>query len=212
MLTCQSINRPTSVFILDLAVHDMMIHLNRRKGEDSRDYSIRRLLQAHYDGIMGQFRRLGNLFGLDEASVEDLSHEAMLIALRKCHQLKDVSSFKPWLMTIFRNSCLADIKKSRFFQNEGLEGLEDQASPSESLVDPGRLDDLYLYRELGRRVSKMKNQTQALVIRKYFFDEMTAPEIAAEMGLKLNTVYSHVYRGQRRLLRDDPMRSVASCD
>ncbi len=147
------------------------------------------LYAAHFDFVWRSARRLGVL----PAQLDDVVQETFLVAYRRLAEFEGRSSERTWLFGIVlrvakthRRSLgrkaaeplLLDVRDDRAGADEALEAGQARAVLEHLL---GALDEdrraVFILAEL---------------------EEMTAPEIASALGVKLNTVYSRL-----RLARKD---------
>ncbi|MFA6593784.1 MAG: sigma-70 family RNA polymerase sigma factor [Candidatus Buchananbacteria bacterium] len=136
----------------------------------------------------------------NEAEAEDLTQVTFIKVWRGIGKFKRRKNFKVWLFTIAKNSALDFLKKKKplnfsFFENdEGDNILE------ETLADPQPLpDEIFKRHDLGSlltaAVSRLPDKSQP-IIRLYYVDGFSLPEIAEITGQPLNTIKSR----QRRAL------------
>ncbi len=129
--------------------------------------------------------------------VDDLVHDAFLLALRQLHTLRDSSRFGAWLAAIARNRA-TDYHRRAVEEVELPESLsEDQVAGStggsvRSLeVDDEAAHLLAVIRELP------ETYREPLLLR--LVEGMTGPEIAARTGLTPGSVRVYLHRGMQQL-------------
>ena len=127
----------------------------------------------------------------DDAS--DVAQESLLRALRFFDGFRG-GAFRPWLLTIVRNTYLTWIQKN---QPQALTPLEDDtesrgANPEELLLE--RVDGERLRRALD---DLPREYREVIVLRE--LEELSYKEIAEIAGIPIGTVMSRLARARRRL-------------
>ena len=127
----------------------------------------------------------------DDAS--DVAQESLLRALRFFDGFRG-GAFRPWLLTIVRNTYLTWIQKN---QPQALTPLEDDtesrgANPEELLLE--RVDGERLRRALD---DLPREYREVIVLRE--LEELSYKEIADIAGIPIGTVMSRLARARRRL-------------
>jgi RNA polymerase sigma-70 factor (ECF subfamily) len=166
------------------------------------DAEVAALFQSHADFVWRVLKRLGT----PEADVEDALQEVFLVVARKLPEYEERGGMRAWLFTIARQVAQHARRASerRKERHRGLSMLDAPEDPHAALertqaaalvnrflaeLDPGQADVFYLAEVEG----------------------LTAPEIAAALGIKLNTVYARLRlsraRFERALRRQGDWRS-----
>jgi RNA polymerase sigma factor (sigma-70 family) len=121
------------------------------------------------------------------ASAEDLLQDTVLLAFRRRDTLKNVDSFKPWLLQIARNLC------NEYYRRHGLppdlpldDGMAGAASQSSER-------NLLVHDVLG---SLPKSSGE--VLKLMYFDDLTQAEIAQILDIPLGTVKSRLNTAKRQ--------------
>ncbi len=137
------------------------------------------------------FKIVGDYF-----EAQDLAQETFISAYKNLHSF-DRQYEKAWLSRIATNKCLDYIKaasrrivpteETYFLQEENLE-----ASPEENVLEDEVRKQLY------KRCSNLKAPYKDIAID-YFYNELTAKEIAEKTDKKLKTVQSQIYRARAML-------------
>ncbi len=125
--------------------------------------------------------------------VDDLVHDAFLLALRQLHTLRDSSRFGAWLAAIARN-------RATDYHRRAVEEVELPESLSADETSGGahglELDD-----EAGRLLAVIRELPETyrepLLLR--LVEGMTGPEIAAHTGLTHGSVRVYLHRGMQQL-------------
>jgi RNA polymerase sigma-70 factor (ECF subfamily) len=136
----------------------------------------------------------------DAALAADLSQEAMLRALSRLHQLKDVGKFKAWLYAILHNCFLSHLRGQR--PNEPFEeivlaheGIVDRAETAESATERNEI-----VRQVRSAICKLP-LGQRQVITLIDLNGCSYAEVADILNVPIGTVMSRLYRA-RQALRD----------
>lgn len=139
--------------------------------------------EEHFDFVWRAVRRLG----VPSASVEDAVQDVFVVVHRRAAEFEGRSSVKTWLFGIVVHVARAHRRRRT------LDALDDP----DAVVDP-RAESPHARAEAAeaRRVLHEVLDTLDDERREVFvlieLSEMTAPEAAEALGLKLNTVYSRL--------------------
>jgi len=166
--------------------------------------------RGHPDGLVEDlFRRegaalvrLARLFTDDRTAAEDLVQEAFIRLHRSAHRIRDGAKAAAYLRSIVLNL-------SRDHNRRGLMSLRHQGSLS-SEATPEIPEDLVLVDEEEARMadalrSLPSRQRDCLVLRYYL--DLPRTEIAATLGISVDSVKTHCRRGLsslRALLEETP--------
>jgi len=147
-------------------------------------------LEEIYDASCDFVWRSARRMGVAEASVDDVVQEVFLVAHRRLADFEGRSSVKTWLFgillrvvsdhrrTIRRKGGLAQLP-------EGLAAEPGESCPEEQANKRERL------RLLHELLSQLDDDKRAVFVLAEL-EQMTAPEIAEALGVKMNTVYSRL--------------------
>ncbi|WAS95526.1 RNA polymerase sigma factor [Nannocystis punicea] len=151
--------------------------------------------REHHDFMWRSLRRLG----VDEADVEDAVHDAFLVVARRLADFEGRSSLRTWLFAIAMRVAQS---RRRDHQREvhHLRRYELSVAPR-SPADPQTRHETAV--TLHQLLAGLDDDQRAVFIM-IELENMTAPEIAAALDLKLPTVYSRL-----RLARQAMQRAVA---
>ena len=151
--------------------------------------SFEALFEAHHDFV----RRSALAFGVPDRFVEDVVQDVFIVALRRMDDLDPRVSPRGWLYGILRNvSRRAKAKDAR-------------RPPLHLAPKPGATPDETLdWRRAAGVVEDFlagldDDKREVFVLCE--LEGMTAPEVAAATGTKLNTVYSRLRLARRRFER-----------
>jgi RNA polymerase sigma-70 factor (ECF subfamily) len=154
--------------------------------------------------------RLARLRGAPESQQEDIVQETLLTAWRALDRLRDPERFDAWLDGILRNICRHAVTRSGFAPHSQLDDLDDADTPTD---DSDPLNDL-TQREVMELIDAAlghlrQSARQALELR--YLAELPAEEIAARLGVTLNTLDARLSRARRQLRAtlSGPLRTQA---
>jgi RNA polymerase sigma-70 factor (ECF subfamily) len=175
----------------------------------SRDATFREMYEAQVDFVWRNLRRLG----VTEAEADDKAQEVFVIAHRRFGEFEDRGHGpRAWLFQIVLRVA-SDARRHRRRHPEDPDGGQ---SLMREAVEPPQAEAL-ARREALVRLDRALEQIEVgrrAVLVLHEIEEMTAPEIAAILGIPLNTVYSRlrVARGELEvaLSRSDGARSDGS--
>jgi RNA polymerase sigma-70 factor, ECF subfamily len=164
-----------------------------------------RLVEAARQGDRAAFGRLYDHYArmvhgillarVPLSEVDDMVHDAFLLALRQLHTLRDVTRFGAWLAAIARNRA-NDYHRRAVAEVELPESLsEDQITGRTAAGAHDQNEEaaylLAAIRELP------ETYREPLLLR--LVEGMTGPEIAARTGLTPGSVRVYLHRGMRQL-------------
>ena len=155
-----------------------------RTRPDAASFEV--LYDTYFPYIWRAVLRLGVPFAL----VDDVVQEVFLVAHRKLNEFEGRSTVKTWLYAIaLRIARVHRVRSSRWSEAGSLDEEEVQAP------DTARPDERAQRAEAARLVSAVLDhledgQREVFVLAE--LEQLSAPEIAEALGLKLNTVYSRL--------------------
>jgi len=150
----------------------------------------------------------------DPIDAADMTQETCVRLLRRLGTYRgDGSSFASWVHRMTVNVCFDTLRRRRRSRSSSLEARVDAqpggwAEPTSTDVweqPEWRLEHDESERELSSALAELpRSQRQALTL--HYLEDRRYDEIAAMMGVPLNTVKSHILRGKERLaaLLDGP--------
>lgn len=132
-----------------------------------------------------------NLFRLaksilhDDTDAEDAVSEAILIAYEHLPTLRNIQSFKPWIIKILINESYAiSNRRKRLVRLDELE-IADQASINEN-------------KELWHIVNGLDHEFRTVTIL-YYYEDLSLKEICKVLDLPMGTVKSRLSRARHKL-------------
>jgi RNA polymerase sigma-70 factor (ECF subfamily) len=163
--------------------------------KDNRSPEFATIYRCEFSYVWNTLRRLG----ASARDVEDLAHDVFLVVHRHLSEYDATRPLRPWLFGIAMR-VLADFRHILRNQRE---------IPSEmgEMADPAPRPDAHLEQSearamLMRALDRLDLDRRAVFVM-HDIDEIAAPEIAAGLGVPLNTVYSRL-----RLARADVAVSI----
>ena len=163
---------------------DAELAAQARAGSDA---AFTRLIERHQAAVRGFLRRT---LGGGWAEADDVAQEAILTAWRSLHRLKDVSSFRSWLLGIAWRRAQDRIRASR-------RGAAREAAWLETLEAPSGVSPAERL-ALAQAMAGLTPDVRACVAL-CLADGWSHAETALALSLPLGTVKSHVARGRARL-------------
>ncbi len=150
----------------------------------------------YFDFVWRSLRRLG----VPEANVDDALQDVFVVVHRRLGEFAGRSSLKTWLFGIAVRVTSDHRRRAR--RKGGHEPLD------EAVVDPApgpqeQAANAELLGLLDRALDALDDERRAVFVLAEL-EQMSAPEIAEALGVKLNTVYSRL-----RLARQDFERALA---
>ena len=139
-------------------------------------------------------RRVLRVHGVGPACVEDARQDVFLVVFRRFDDFVPCASYKTWLFTIATR--VARDYRRRVSRKGGLLGLEgndvacSRADPCAAATASQSL------RALERRLALLDEERRQVFILAEV-EQMTAPENAETLAVKLNTVYSRLRSARR---------------
>ena len=133
----------------------------------------------------------------DEEQARDIVmaiFEGLMEKIRKF----EIQYFKSWLYMVARNTCLMELRRKKY----------EIPTNSIEIIRSDRMennDDMHLYDEENQLEEKLViylhklNNKQRLCLDMIYFQKKSYKEIAAETGLSLKEVKSHIQNGKRNL-------------
>ena len=151
----------------------------------------RELYRAELGYVWSSLRRLGTA----PSDLEDLTHEVFLVALQRLPQFDASRPARPWLFGITFRVWVARRRK----------GGREQLTEGPDLEEPGANPELQLARAQERRMveeslAALEPNRRAVFIM-HDVDGHSAPDIARELDVPLNTVYSRLRLAREELVR-----------
>jgi RNA polymerase sigma-70 factor (ECF subfamily) len=141
----------------------------------------------------------------DADLAEEATQDALVRAWRDLPTLRDVERFEPWIYRLLVRSC-ADVGRARQRRRAELTSL-----PMEPVTgdEAQRIADRD---ELERGLRRLRSEQRTVLVLRYFAD-LSVPEIADVMELRIGTVKSRLHYAMEALraaLQADARSPIAS--
>ena len=149
------------------------------------------IYDEHFNFVWRSARRMG----VAESSADDVVQEVFLVAHRRLADFEGRSSVKTWLFAILLR--VVSDHRRRIRRKGGLDPLPEglaacaDSGPAEQAE---RRDKIHLLYTLLETLDEDKRAVFVLAE----LEQMTAPEIAQALSIKLNTVYSRLRAGRKK--------------
>ncbi len=130
------------------------------------------------------------------AEVDDIVHDVFLIVHRRAHEYDPTRSIKSWLFGITRHVVSRHARGLRRARRR-IEAVPQACPPIP--VDE-QIERQRILQIVEHGIARLRVD-QRLVLSLMLIEGMSAPETADALGIKLNTVYSRLRLGRRRLVR-----------
>jgi RNA polymerase sigma-70 factor (ECF subfamily) len=155
-----------------------------------------RELAALYEAEYGYVERTLSRLGVRAADLADLAHDLFVIVYRQSGERDAARPLRSWLFGIALK--LAANYRRRAFRSRELpaddaRGIDERASADEQLAEAQARAKLLAALEL-------LDLEQLAVIVLHDLEGATAPEVAATLGVPLNTVYSRLRAARQKLI------------
>ena len=142
----------------------------------------------HFAFVWRSLRALG----VDSAAIDDAAQDVFVVVHDRLHTYDGRVALRGWLFGIARN--IARKHRDR----------RARVSPLQLVGQPASLDDTVQWRERASMVARVLDsldEEQRAVFVLAQLDGATAPEIAAALGVNVNTVYSRLRTARARFAR-----------
>ena len=164
-------------------------HRVMREREELR---LEDVYDAHFDFIWRSARRMG----VAEASADDVVQEVFLVVHRRLADFEGRSSVKTWLFGILVR--VVSDHRRRLRRKGGLDPLPDGLAAEPHASCPAeKVETLAKVRLLHALLDQLDQDKRAVFVLAEL-EEMTAPEIAEALSIKLNTVYSRLRAARKK--------------
>jgi RNA polymerase sigma-70 factor, ECF subfamily len=150
------------------------------------------LVRRHQDVAF----RCAYLISRSEADARDAAQEGFVKAYARLPQLRDPSSFRPWLLRIVANEARNRIRSEARWRNLSVRAEEPMVSPApaaESVVL--QIED---HRALLRAVERLRRDDRLVIAFRYFL-QLSEAETSEALGWPRGTVKSRLSRAIDRL-------------
>ena len=150
---------------------------------------IAQLLSLHADFVWRSLRSLG----VPEADAEDAAQEVFLVVYRRMADYEDRGLLRAWLFSISRQVA------SHYHRGANRADRRHRALIADTAGHD--VEELFARREAAGLVNAFLDELDEPQRTAFYLADvegMTAPEIAAALGIKLNTVYGRLRLARKR--------------
>ena len=158
--------------------------------------AIERLLAAEAPSVARFAARMCR----NSADAEEVAQETLIAAVRTLPNFRGESSLSTWLYTIARSFCIKQRRRGRTVRRADTSLDDPQSAAATQLADEHPRPDANLAdRELGEAIehavgSLAPMYREVLILRD--MEGLSAPEVAASLGLGLEAVKSRLHRAR----------------
>ena len=149
------------------------------------------LVRRHQQAAMGVARRLVR----DAETARELVQEALLEAYLSLERLREPERFGGWLCGIARHVCLNHLRA----QKPAFSLAEELALRTKAAPDPQQLAEEHEERRQLRAAVDGLVPEQGEVVRLFYFERLSAKEVAARLGISVRAVNIRLHRARRLL-------------
>jgi RNA polymerase sigma-70 factor, ECF subfamily len=143
------------------------------------------IYDQHADFVWRSLRRLG----VPERSVDDAVQDVFIVVHRRLGEFEGRSTLKSWLFGIARR--VAHDHRRRIGRKERDEELPDVVADPSGATPAAEAERAEAVRTLHAILAGLDDDKREVFILAEL-EQMTAPEIAAALGVNLNTIYSRL--------------------
>ena len=166
------------------------------------DDAITQLIQAGraetaFELLVPAYRR--RVFGLaysllrDRGAAEDVAQEVFVKLWRALPRYDGRAQLSTWIYAITRNASISAMRRRRRSVSMSDPAVFDEVESRDAAPDSGH-DDAALWRNVDALPDR---QRQAVIL--YYQEDRPVEEVAAMMGLPVNTVKTHLHRARAGL-------------
>ncbi|HXQ63652.1 MAG TPA: sigma-70 family RNA polymerase sigma factor [Steroidobacteraceae bacterium] len=154
--------------------------------------------QAAFEAVVAGYRR--RVFGLaysivrDRATAEDVAQEVFVKLWKALDGYDGRAKLSTWIYAIARNTAVSELRKRRASGSLSNPSVLAEAEAASAVDDSIGADDATLWRAVATLPA-----LQRQVVTLYYQDERPVDEVAAMLGLPVNTVKTHLHRARARL-------------
>jgi RNA polymerase sigma-70 factor (ECF subfamily) len=149
-------------------------------------------IRARTKKVRASLVRIAYSWCNDMALANDLAQEALLMALRKQDQLRDMDKFESWVFSILNNCWRAHLRKRR--ENIDIDDIVLQ-EPRETETG---IMELQIIEKVHRAISSLPNG-QRQVVTLVDLQGFSYAEVAEILGIPVGTVMSRLNRARQNL-------------
>jgi RNA polymerase sigma-70 factor, ECF subfamily len=156
---------------------------------DVESLDVASVFDQHADFVWRSLRRLG----VPERSVDDAVQDVFIVVHRRLAEFEGRSSLRSWLFGIARR--VAHDHRRRIGRKERGEELPEVLPDPHGTTPAGEVERAQAVRVLHEILASLDDDKREVFILAEL-EQMTVPEIAAAIGINLNTAYSRLRAGR----------------
>lgn len=161
-------------------------------------------LYAEYATLV---RRVLRTHGVAAPCLEDATQDVFLVVFRRYDDFVPVASYKTWLFAIAVR--VARDHRRRLGRKGGLVSLQEGDVPCRRSDPHAAAVAAQALVAINHRLEGLaREQREVFILAE--LEDLSAPEIAKRLSLKLNTVYSRLRSARRDLRLDSPGHSLSN--
>jgi len=151
-----------------------------------------------FDALVTAYRR--RVFGVafavlgSRAAAEDVAQEVFVKLWKSLHHFDGRARLSTWIYAIARNAAISARRRERPTSSLSDEAVLAAAEARAAVEDEPGADDATLWRAVAALPDA---QRQAVIL--YYQEERPVEEVAAMLGMPVNTVKTHLHRARARL-------------
>ena len=127
----------------------------------------------------------------DGYAADDAVQDTLVRAWRDIRSLRDRDRFEAWLHRLLVHACADHVRKGRR-RVEIVPNTSDHPDPVDDMARVGDRD------EISRAFQTLSVEHRAVLVLAHYVG-LSAPEIAAWLGIPTGTVYSRIHHGRRAM-------------
>jgi RNA polymerase sigma-70 factor (ECF subfamily) len=156
-----------------------------------------------FDRLVGTYRRrvyaLARSIVRDPAAAEDVAQDVFVKLWKALPRYDGRAQLATWIYAITRNAAISALRRRRpEVSLEEPDVLAAAEAAGAHRPDPGGDSARELDRALARLVEALPDH-QRQVVTLYYLEERSCDEVAAMLGMPVNTVKTHLHRARARL-------------
>lgn len=179
------------------AEEQLLVDLKGEKAARERAYAV---LRAKLMRAMSH--KLKEMYQVDDAFVEDVTQEALIVVVNKLDSFRGESSFFTWVCAIAVRLAMAEVRRKRWkdYSLDALSADVDFEPPAsgdftESIAAADSLDRV----RMSIMTTLTEKQRTALLAE---LDGMTTDEIARRFGTTRGAIYKLTHDARKALIKD----------
>lgn len=155
--------------------------------------------------VRGLSYALAGRYGVDEATIEDFSQDALLRILTRLDTFRGESRFTTWAQKIAVNVAFTELRRRRW-QDVSLNGMQESDFIPRMVADPAagperRATQRILLSTLRRLIAYELTDRQREAMVAIVLHGMPLEEVARRMGTNRNALYKLLHDARQRLKR-----------